>query len=356
MKNQLTLADLIPERKRISKSYYISKCPFHTGEVPALLSKEDEFSCIVCGAAGDAAEYLARRIHVTREDVLRDQGILKEAKVPKRIYEALQEAANYYVWRLSSEFGDKGRMYLSERKIIPKVQKTFQIGMSGPYGNSLHKKLSDGGFSEEELRETGLFIEDKNTGEPMDRFFNRVMFPITDETGRVIGFGGRILPGDKSPAKYVNSPESEVYKKRENLYAMDISKASKQGFLILCEGYMDVIAMHQAGFDNAVASLGTALTEEQCNLMHLYTDRVVVLYDSDEAGQNATFKALKLLKKGGFHTRVANYSGLGKDPDEVLKTAGRQAMIEVIRKSESGTSFLLRHMTAGEAVDLLLQS
>lgn len=357
--NQLKLSDLIPDRKRVGKNYF-SKCPFHKGgEAPALVSKDDEFCCLVCGASGDAAEYMARMCHVTRDEVLRDQGLLPEReKVPERVYHALQEAQEYFEWWLQSKgkYGEEARKYLEGRKISPETQKKFHLGLAPKYGDYLHSRMIESHYTNEELLEGGLIKEDPESGDYLDRFWGRLMIPIHDEFGKVIGFGGRIMDGNKSVAKYMNSPESPVFQKRENLYALDLAKASKQGFLILCEGYMDVISMHQAGFTNAVASLGTALTEEQVNLMKMHVNRVVIMYDSDDAGINAAIKAVKHLRSAGIQTKVCNYSAYGKDPDEVLKTHGRQAMIEILKKSESGTSFLLRHCTANEALDLLLTS
>ena len=352
--NQLYFQDIVPDRKRIG-GYYYSACPFHKGEVPTLITKDDSFVCLVCGAKGDTVDYLSRRLHVSREDVLRDYGLIPKEEDQKRTYELLWNAQQYFEYRLKSLKGEEARKYLAERQLSEETAKAFHLGLSCTYGAHLFEKLRNNGFSEEECEDSGLFFRDRD-GKIRDRFYDRLMFPIHNEYGDVIGFGGRIMDPKKIAAKYVNSPESEVFQKRKNLYALDIAKASKHGFLILCEGYMDVISMHQAGFTNTVASLGTALTPEQCNLLKAHTNRVILMYDSDDAGVNSSIKAVRLLREAELQVRVASYQGLGKDPDEVIKTKGSRAIAECLKKSETGTSFLLRHSTPKEAVELLLKS
>ena len=257
-----------------------------------------------------------------------------------------KEAAQFYFYQLKSQNGKTAYQYLLDRGLSRETIVHFGLGSASRYSGALYRYLKEKGYSDELLIQTGLFLQDEKRG-MYDKFWNRVMFPIMDVNNRVIGFGGRVM-GDGKP-KYLNSPETKIFDKSRNLYGLNFARSSRKKNLIACEGYMDVIAMHQAGFDNAVASLGTALTAAQASLMKRYTDEVLLLYDSDEAGRKAAVRAIPLLRRAGLGQKVVDLSPY-KDPDEFIKAEGAQAFEERLQKGRNG--FLFQVDAAGKEFDL----
>ena len=249
-------------------------------------------------------------------------------------------AANYFYYQLRTENGKQAMEYLKGRQLSDETIKGFALGFANKYSNDLYRYLKNKGVSDELLRESGLMNVDEKHG-MYDKFWNRVMFPIQDVNGRVIGFGGRVM-GDGKP-KYLNSPETKVFDKSRNLYGLHIARTTRKKYLLVCEGYMDVISMHQAGFKNAVASLGTALTSQHAALLKRYTNEVVLTYDSDEAGVKAALRAIPLVKAAGLSARVLNMRPY-KDPDEFIKAKGAEAFQERIDQAENSFLFELSAM------------
>ena len=264
-----------------------------------------------------------------------------------RMLEINKEAARFYRDILMSEQGREGMDYLLNRGLSLSTIKHFGLGYAPDDWHTLHYHLKAKGFGEDEMLDAALLA--RNNNKLYDKFRHRVMFPIIDRRANIIAFGGRALEKD-AMAKYMNSDETLVFKKRSNLFALNFAKNTKERYFILCEGYMDVISMHQAGFTNAVATLGTAITPEQALLMKQYCERVIVSYDSDEAGQKATFKAINLLADAGVETQVLKMSG-AKDPDEYIKNFGADAFQSLIEKSGSAIEFELDKLKNGLNMD-----
>ena len=228
--------------------------------------------------------------------------------------------------------------YLKGRGLRDETIRKFGLGYSDRYNSDLYRYLKSRKYSDEVLRETGLFNADEKKG-MYDKFWNRVIYPIMDANSRVIGFGGRVM-GDGKP-KYLNSPETKIFDKSRNLYGLHAARSSRRKNLIICEGYMDVISMHQAGFTNAVASLGTALTSQQASLLKRYTQEVLVIYDSDEAGIKAALRAIPMLRGAGLSPRVVNLNP-HKDPDEFIQAEGKEAFEERLEQAENGFLYEIR--------------
>lgn len=252
------------------------------------------------------------------------------------LLEINKKAAQYFYYQIRRESGKNAYQYLTERGLTEETIKKFGLGYSDKYSNDLYKYMKAKGYSDELLRDSGLFNADERKG-MYDKFWNRVIFPIMDVNNRVIGFGGRVM-GDGKP-KYLNSPETKIFDKSRNLYGLNMARTTRKKYLILCEGYMDVIAMHQAGFTNAVASLGTALTSGHASLLKRYTGEVLLLYDSDEAGIRAALRAIPILKEAGVNSRVVSLEPY-KDPDEFIKNMGPEAFEE--RLANACDSFMFR--------------
>ncbi len=335
------IVDIIGAEVRLRKSggSYTGLCPFHNEKTPSFNVSETRqmYYCFGCHAGGnvitflmtyynytflEALKYLADRAGIELPEEKLSEEQQAESRHRSALYAALKEAAVFYHYRLRSEAGKTGLRYLRERGLTDETIRHFGLGYADRFGNSLYRHLKEKNFSDQILKDTGLFRFEEKSG-VSDRFWNRVIFPILDERGRVIGFGGRVM-GDGKP-KYLNSPEGILFNKRKHLYALNFARTARDGYMILCEGYMDVISMHQAGFTNAVASLGTALTEEQCRLLRRFTDEAALLYDSDEAGRMAAQRAIPLLKDAGISARVVELSP-SKDPDEFLKTSGAEEL------------------------------
>lgn len=336
-------------------SDYSACCPFHNEKTPSFhVSREKQlYHCFGCGAAGtvytflqqyenysfpESIEFLANRAGITlpqREMTLQER---KEADYNSTLKEVNKAAAGYFYYALRQKDGEAAMKYLTERGLSQETIHQFGLGYSNLYRDDLYRYLRNKGYEDKLLLDSGLVRFDEKHG-ASDVFWNRVMFPIMDLNGKVIGFGGRVM-GDGLP-KYVNSQETRIYEKRRHLYGLHLARRSKREGFILCEGYMDVIAMHQAGFDNAAASLGTAFTIQQAMLLKRYADRVYLAYDSDEAGVSAAQKAIPLLREVGISVRVINMEPY-KDPDEFMKNLGAEAFEERIRQAESSIMFQVR--------------
>ena len=337
--------------KRSGKDY-VGLCPFHNEKTPSFHVHPDEgyFYCFGCGAGGDvitfvkrienldymeAVRFLARRAGVQMPDTYVDDGM---AKLKTRILQINRETARYYYSVLNSDIGKDGLEYFKKRELKPATIRHFGLGFSSPGRFSLVDHLKDEGFTQEEMILANVAFKSRS-GKAVDRFFGRVMFPIIDLRGNVVAFGGRTL-GDDKP-KYLNTSETPVFNKGNMLFALNFAKKFNKGErLILCEGYMDVISMHQAGFTDAVATLGTALTPSQARLMAKYAREVVVSYDSDEAGQKAAERAIPLLRGAGLEVRVLTILG-GKDPDEYIKAYGPAKFKQMLNKSGNDVEYRL---------------
>lgn len=334
-------------------------CPFHSEDTPSFSVSVNKqiYYCFGCHKGGNVVNFIMDVEHLTYVEALKflaeksgvtipesnDVNYRREEEFRKRIKAVLLEAARYYYASFKSPKGEPARAYLKKRQITPAIATQFGLGYAPNEWSGLYNYLVSKKFSQEEIAKSGLFVT-KN-GKTFDLFRGRLMFPIFNAMGELIAFGGRII-GDGLP-KYVNSPESPVYSKQRNLYGLNFAKKSKMKQIIVVEGYMDVISMHQAGVTNAVASLGTALTERQLDLLERYCEEVVLFYDSDRAGQNAAIRGLKMLldrkkKHTGMTTqvRVAKVSD-GKDPDEYIKLYGKDEFAKVVDQAVPVLEYLV---------------
>ncbi len=311
----------------------VGLCPFHGEKTPSfnIYTESNSFYCFGCGAGGDvitfvmrienldyieAVRFLAQRAGMNMPDNTYDDSMLK---LKKRIYEMNRESARFFHKTLYSNQGRGGLQYLYNRGLSDSTIRHFGLGFAPDERFALSDYLRSLGFKDDEITAANLAYKNKNGRGTNDRFYNRVMFPIIDVRGNVIAFGGRIMT-DQKP-KYLNTSDTPVFKKSSNLFSLNNAKKTTDRTLILCEGYMDVIAVNQAGFENAVATLGTALTFEQAVLMKRYADEVIICYDADEAGQKATQRAIDILRNAGLQIRVLTVPD-GKDPDEFIKKHG----------------------------------
>ncbi len=346
------IVDIISGYVKLQKkgSNYFGLCPFHHEKSPSFSVSQSKqmYHCFGCGVSGNVFTFVMEYENYTfREavELLADRSGVKlpkmeyskEAKAQADLRAALLEinkmAANYFYYQLKQPQGQQGCQYLMGRGLTEQTIRRFGLGYSNKTSNDLYQFLKSKGYEDSMLKETGLVtIEERGA---RDKFWNRVMFPIMDVNNRVIGFGGRVM-GDGEP-KYLNSPETKLFDKSRNLYGLNYARLSREKFILLCEGYMDVIAMHQAGFTNAVASLGTAFTSQHAALLKRYTDQVVLTYDSDGAGVKAALRAIPILKSVGMSVRVLNMRPY-KDPDEFIKNLGPEAFRQ--RIAEARNSFL----------------
>nr|WP_316624475.1 DNA primase [uncultured Ruminococcus sp.] len=311
----------------------VGLCPFHGEKTPSfnIYTENGSFYCFGCGAGGDiitfvmkienldymeAVKFLAQRAGMAMPEDDYDDSM---GKLRTRIYEANREAARFYYGKLTSKEGASALSYLKGRGLADSTIRHFGLGFAPDERFSLGNHLRSRGFSEAEMIAANLVFKSRSGNSVLDRFYNRVMFPIIDVRGNVIAFGGRIM-SDQKP-KYLNTSDTFVFNKSQNLFSLNNAKNSKSDELILCEGYMDVIALNQAGFTNAVATLGTALTADQAALMKRYCKEVIVCYDADEAGQKATARAIDILRRAGLSVKIVTVPD-GKDPDEFIKRHG----------------------------------
>ena len=333
---------------------YFGLCPFHGEKTPSFSVNPTEqfYHCFGCGAGGNVFTFLQNMENLSFVEAV--QQLAGEAHIPlpetelspkekariarrERMYEANREAARFfYVQLVKSPYGAAAREYLAGRQVSETYLKKFGLGYAPISRDGLSRYLMSKGYEPELLRSACLMGGDESR--VYDRFFNRVMFPIFDVRGRVIAFGGRVI--GKGEPKYLNSSDTELFNKRKNLYAMNLAKKSRRKEALMVEGYMDVFSLHQAGFDNAVASLGTALTPEQAMLLKRYFEEVCLVYDSDTAGTNAARRAIPILEEAGLSVRVLRVPG-AKDPDEFIKANGAQAFEELIGKAMDPVDFEL---------------
>lgn len=338
-----------------SGSNLFGLCPFH-GEKTASFSVAPDkgiYYCFGCHKGGsvinfqmeieglsypDAVRALAKRAGM---EVPEDEQYQSRYRQQERLWALHKEAARFFHSQLYSPVGAEALNYAIGRGMPKSVLTRFGIGYAPDSWSALVDALRKKGYTDQELRDSGLVTISKKNGNLFDRFRDRLMFPIIDVRGNVIGFGGRIMNDkDKNAAKYLNSPETLIFNKRKNLFALNLAKKSKLGYLILVEGYMDAIALHQYGFDCAVASLGTALTEDGAALLSKYTDQVVLIYDGDTAGQNATKRAIPILEKAGLQVKVLQMRD-AKDPDEFLKKFGADRFKLLLEESSNRVEYQL---------------
>ena len=329
-------------------------CPFH-GEKTASFSVAPDkgiYYCFGCHKGGgvinfqmeveglsypDAVRALAKRCGMT---VPEDEQYRSRYHQQERLWALHKEAARFFHSQLYAPVGKAALEYALGRGITKSSLTTFGVGYAPDTWDSMVKAMRAKGYTDQELIDSGLVTKSQKNGNLFDRFRDRLMFPIIDVRGNVIGFGGRIMKNDKDAAKYLNSPETLIFNKRKNLFALNLAKKSKLGYLILVEGYMDAIALHQYGFDCAVASLGTALTEDGATLLSKYTDQVVLIYDGDTAGQNATKRAIPILEKAGLQVKVLQMRD-AKDPDEFLKKFGADKFKVLLEESSNRVEYQL---------------
>ena len=349
------IVDVVSQYVRLTKkgNSYFGLCPFHNEKTPSfsVTPGKQMYYCFGCGAGGnvfnfimeyenytfgEALKYLADRAGVELPKIEYSREVRQKAQEKAELLEINKQAAQYFYYQLRTEKGQTGLDYLKNRGLSEETMRKFGLGYSDRAGGGLYRYLKAKGYPDDRLRESGLFNVDERHG-MYDKFWNRVIFPIMDVNNRVIGFGGRVM-GDAKP-KYLNSPETKIFDKSRNLYGLNIARTTRKKYLILCEGYMDVISMHQAGFTNAVASLGTALTSGHASLLKRYTQEVLLLYDSDEAGIRAALRGIPILREAGVNSRVVSLKPY-KDPDEFIRNMGPEAFEQ--RLEEARDSFLFR--------------
>lgn len=348
------IVDVISGYVKLSKkgSSYFGLCPFHNEKSPSFSVSPGKqmYYCFGCGAGGnvftflmeyenytfpEAMKALAERAGVALPEREYSQEERQQQDLRTRLLELNELAAKYFYYQLRSERGGQAMAYLKGRQLSDETIKSFGLGFANKYSNDLYQYMKSQRVSDELLRESGLMNVDEKRG-MYDKFWNRVIFPIMDVNSRVIGFGGRVM-GDGKP-KYLNSPETKIFDKSRNLYGLHVARTSRKKYILVCEGYMDVISLHQAGFKNAVASLGTALTTQHAALLKRYTNEVVLTYDSDEAGTRAALRAIPILKAAGLTAKVLHMQPY-KDPDEFIKALGADKFQERIDGAENSFLF-----------------
>ena len=335
-------------------SNHFGLCPFHNEKTPSFSVSADKqmYYCFGCGASGnvfsfvmqmendsfpEAVKRLAQRIHYTLPEADMPAHIQKRAEERAKLIDIHRVAARYFYSKLNAEEGRKAAAYINNRGISPKIQKKFGLGYAPLQRDGLFAQLMSEGYDIQLVLASGLVMEDKNTpGRYYDRFFNRLMFPIFDVSGRVIGFGGRIL--EAGEPKYLNSPDTPLFDKGKNLYGLNYARMARSREIILVEGYMDVLALYQAGFCNVSAALGTAFTADHALLLRKYADSVLLLFDSDEAGTKAALRAIPILVKGGLSVKVLQVTDV-KDPDEYIKIRGAEAFRSLLQTAQSHVDF-----------------
>ena len=352
MKNDIV--DVISGYVKLQKkgSSYFGLCPFHNEKSPSFsVSRQKQmYYCFGCVAGGnvftfimeyenftfvEALKMLAERAGVELPEMEYSKEAKEKADLRATLLEINKLAAKYFYAQLKSQSGSVGYQYLKKRGLSEETITAFGLGYSNKYSDDLYRYLKTKGYSDTLLAKAGLISIDEKNG-VYDKFWNRVMFPIMDVNNHVIGFGGRVM-GDAKP-KYLNSPETEVFDKSRNLYGLNRARTSRKSYFLICEGYMDVISLHQAGFTNAVASLGTALTTGHASLIKRYVNEVYLTYDSDEAGTKAALRAIPILREAGISAKIIRMEPY-KDPDEFIKNRGAEAFEERISKARNGFMF-----------------
>lgn len=351
------IVDVVSGYVRLQKKggNYWACCPFHGEKTPSfsVSGSKQMYHCFGCGVSGNVYTFVMKYENYSFPEAVKQLADRAGVKLPEmeyteeqkaragrraRLLEVNKEAAKFFYYQLRSPHGTVGLRYLQKRELTDETMRRFGLGYAGKSGEELVKYLRSKGFEDDLIKEAGLANFSERYG-LMSQFWNRVMYPIQDVNNRVIGFGGRVM-GDGEP-KYLNSPETPVFDKRRNLYGLNFARTARSGNIIICEGYMDVISMHQAGFTQAVASLGTAFTPEQANLLRRYTDTVLLAYDSDGAGVKAALRGIGILRDAGLTARVINMKP-HKDPDEFMKALGKEAFQERIDQAENSFFFEVR--------------
>ena len=351
------IVDVVSQYVRLGKksgANMFGLCPFHSEKTPSFSVSPDRqiYHCFGCGKGGgvinfimeiegltfpEAVEFLAKRVNMPMPETENS----REEQKRSRMLALNRDAARFFYQMLGEPSGQPARDYMQKRRISPATAKSFGLGFAPDTWDSLRNAMRDKGYTDFEMFDAGLVRKGKNNGF-YDTFRNRLMFPVIDVRGNVIGFSGRIL-GDGEP-KYMNSPETLVFNKSRNLFAMNLAKKSKAGYIILSEGNIDVVSLHQAGFDSAVASLGTSLTPEQARLISRYANEVIIAYDSDGAGTKAAQRAIGILEKLDLKVRVLRMTG-AKDPDEFIKAKGAEAFRQILEGSQDQLDYRLKTVT-----------
>ena len=348
------IVDVISSYVKLQKkgSSYFGLCPFHNEKSPSFsVSRQKQmYYCFGCGAGGnvftflmeyenysflEALKYLADRagVELPRQELSKEAR--ERADTKAILLEINKAAARYFYIQLKERQGERALAYLKGRRLGDDTIRAFGLGYANKYSDDLYRYLKGQGYQDDMIAKAGLITVDEKHG-AHDKFWNRVMFPIMDANSRVIGFGGRVM-GDGKP-KYLNSPETMIFDKSRNLYGLNRARSSRKSYFLLCEGYMDVISLHQAGFTNAVASLGTALTQGHASLIKRYVKEVYLTYDSDEAGTKAALRAIPILREAGISAKVIRMEPY-KDPDEFIKNLGKEAFEDRIREARNGFLF-----------------
>ena len=364
MKNDIV--DVISGYVKLQKkgANYFGLCPFHNEKSPSFSVSPGKqmYYCFGCGAGGNVITFLMEYENYTFQEALSSLADRAGVNLPKmeysreareqadfkaRLLEANKLAANYFYYQLKQPQGKAAYDYFHlKRGLADETIVHFGLGYSNKTSDDLYRYLKGKGYEDSFLKDTGLVTLEERGGR--DKFWNRVMFPIMDVNNRVIGFGGRVM-GDGEP-KYLNSPETKLFDKSRNLYGLNYARLSREGYLLICEGYLDVISLHQAGFTNAVASLGTAFTSQHANVLKRYTDQVILTYDSDGAGVKAALRAIPILKEVGMSIKVLNMKPY-KDPDEFIKNMGAEAFRQRIREAKNSFLFEVDVLRRGYEMD-----
>lgn len=361
LKEQVNIVDVIGRAVQLQRKggRYTGLCPFHKEKTASFSVNEQMqmYYCFGCHASGDVIEFVRKfynlEFNEAVEKIASEYGIQMEETSHRGenldiYYKINQEAARFF-YKGFTEGPNKGYAYMKKRGITPEILKKFGIGYADEGWDTLYKHLKSLGFEEKAMMELGLVAESK--GKYYDKFRNRVMFPIINTSGKVIGFGGRAIDKDDNP-KYLNSPESKVFRKKNNLYGLNLSRndVSKEGYIILVEGYMDVIGLYQAGIHNVGASLGTALTEAQAKMIKRYANKVVLSYDADNAGIQAALRGMDILKGEGCNVSVMHVTD-GKDPDEFIKKEGKQSFLNLVANAKDYGEYKINHSIKGLNMD-----
>lgn len=332
---------------------YFGLCPFHNEKSPSFSvnSEKQFYYCFGCGAAGnvfgflmemencdfpEALKKMAERVHMALPEPEKSAQAVVAEQLKTRLFEIHNVAGRFFYDTLQGDAGMTARTYIENRKLGINISRKFGLGYAPDGRNALFEHLKEKGYSIGDMLQSGLVIENKDKNGYHDRFRDRLMFPIFDPQGRVVGFGGRII--GKGEPKYLNSPETILFSKSRNLYGLNFAKAARKKELILVEGYMDMISLYQAGFHNVVAALGTAFNQEHARTLKKFAEDIILLYDSDEAGTNATLRAIPVLTSNGFRVRVTQVPN-GKDPDDYIKENGAAAFSKLLLNAVHYISF-----------------
>ncbi len=350
------IVDVIGQSVQLKRagSNYVGLCPFHNEKTPSFsVSRQKQmYYCFGCHKGGnvitfveeynnmgflEAVKFLAERAGIKLPEQELSAGERRSMNERSELLEVNRLAGTYYYCALRSGAGKPGMDYLTKRGLSEDTMKSFALGFAPKTpSDGLYRYMKGKGISDDLLRRSGLMNVDERRGTMYDKFWNRVIFPILDTSNKIIGFGGRVM-GDAKP-KYLNSPETKIFDKSRNLYALNIARRTREDYLVLCEGYMDVISMHQAGFTNAVASLGTSLTPGHCALLARYTKNIILSYDSDNAGTAAAMRALPMLRRVGITPKILRLDPY-KDPDELIQALGHDGMKERLENAQNSLMF-----------------